>query len=62
MNQETLMIDLKEIQKKYLPLSLKRIRRLANTYLHTIKVGNKLLVSRKELIEFLSDPDRDHIK
>ena len=66
MNKDTLeksfLVDVAEIQRLYLPLSKKRIRKLISTYLHTIRVGNKLFVERQQLEDFLKDPDRDYIK
>lgn len=56
-----MLITLDTVQKKYLQLSRKKIRNIVTTYLRTVKVGNKILVDRKQLEEFLSDPDRDHL-
>lgn len=58
---EQMMISLDTVQRKYLQLSKKKIRNIVNTYLRTMKVGNKILVDRKQLEEFLSDPERDHL-
>ena len=58
---ETLLIDIATIQQKYLPISKKRIRKICNGYLRTVRIGNKILVDRDELVAFLKDPDRDHI-
>lgn len=66
MNKDTLeksfLVDIAEIQRLYLPLSKKRIRKMISTYLHTIRIGNKIFVERQQLEEFLKDPDRDCIK
>lgn len=59
---KTYLIDISEIQAKYLPLSKKKIRKIVTTYLRTIRVGSKLLVDREQLEKFLQDPDRDRIK
>lgn len=59
--QESLLVDIAEIQKSYIPLSKRKIRSLVQTYIRTIKIGNKIFVDRNQLEEFLSDPDRDHI-
>lgn len=59
--EETLLVDIATIQQKYLPISKKRIRKICNGYLRTVRIGNKILVDREELVKFLSDPDRDHI-
>ncbi len=58
---EQMLITLETVQKKYLQLSRKKIRNIVSTYLRTVKVGNKILVDRKQLEEFLNDPDRDHL-
>lgn len=60
-NRETWLVDINEIQEKYLPISKKRIRSICNTYLRTLRVGNKILVERSQLEDFLADPDREHI-
>ena len=58
---EQMLITLETVQKKYLQLSRKKIRNIVSTYLRTVKVGNKILVDRKQLEDFLNDPDRDHL-
>lgn len=60
--EQSFLVDVNEIQRLYLPVSKKRIRKLISTYLRTIRVGNKLFVERKQLEDFLKDPDRDCIK
>ena len=60
--EQSFLVDVNEIQRLYLPVSKKRIRKLISTYLRTIRVGNKLFVERKQLEDFLKDPDRDTIK
>ena len=57
--EQSFLVDVNEIQRLYLPVSKKRIRKLISTYLRTIRVGNKLFVERKQLEDFLKDPDRD---
>lgn len=60
--EDSLLVDVNEIQKRYLPMSKKRIRKIVTTYLRTVRIGNKILVDRKQLEDFLSDPDREYIK
>ena len=60
--EQSFLVDVNEIQRLYLPVSKKRIRKPISTYLRTIRVGNKLFVERKQLEAFLKDPDRDYIK
>lgn len=51
-------IGIKDVQRLYLPmLSLKKIRKIATLHVHTIKVGNKFLVSKDQLEKLLSNPD-----
>ncbi len=38
-------------------LSLKRIRKIVNNNVHTIKAGNKLLVNREQLETLLRNPE-----
>ena len=40
-----------------LMLSLKRIRKIVNNNVHTIKAGNKLLVNREQLETLLRNPE-----
>jgi len=40
-----------------LKLSLKRIRKIVNNNVHTIKAGNKLLVNREQLETLLRNPE-----
>lgn len=48
-NVKPLMIDIDTVQREYLQLSKKKIRNIANTYLRTIRCGNKILIDRMEL-------------
>ena len=51
-------IGIKDVQRLYLPmLSLKKIRKIVTLHVHTIKVGNKFLVSKDQLEKLLSNPD-----
>lgn len=60
--EQSFLADVNEIQRLYLPVSKKRMRKMISTYLRTVRVGNKLFVEREELENFLKDPDRDCIK
>lgn len=60
-NVKPLMIDIDTVQREYLQLSKKKIRNIANTYLRTIRCGNKILIDRMELEKFIKDPERDHL-
>ena len=50
----TLLINIDRNNK--LMLSLKRIRKIVNNNVHTIKAGNKLLVNREQLETLLRNP------
>ena len=51
-------IGIKDVQRIYFPmLSLKKIRKIVTLHVHTIKVGNKFLVSKDQLEKLLSNPD-----
>jgi len=54
--EKPLYISIKDVQQEYLPmLSVKRIRKIVLFYVHTIRVGNKILVNRLELEDLLQD-------
>ena len=56
--QKALFISIRDVQKFYLPmLSLKRIRKIVNNNVHTIKAGNKILVNREQLEILLRNPE-----
>ena len=56
--QKALFISIRDVQKFYLPmLSLKRIRKIVNNNVHTIKAGNKILVNREQLELLLRNPE-----
>lgn len=51
--EETKFVGVNEIQKKYLPVSKKVIRKLLTENLNVIRNGNRILVDRGQLLEFL---------
>ena len=56
--QKALFLSIRDVQKFYLPmLSLKRIRKIVNNNVHTIKAGNKILVNREQLEILLRNPE-----
>ena len=56
--QKALFISIRDVQKFYLPmLSLKRIRKIVNNNVHTIKAGNKILLNREQLEILLRNPE-----
>lgn len=53
MEEKTQWIDVSEIQRTYLPISKKAIRKLLKEHLDITKAGSKMLVERKKFLEFL---------
>mgnify|MGYP005934489745 CR=1 FL=1 len=49
----TQWIDVNEIQKNYLPISKKAIRKMLKANLDIARTGKKMLVERKQLEDFL---------
>lgn len=49
----TQWIDVNEIQKNYLPISKKAIRKMLKVNLDIARTGKKMLVERKQLEDFL---------
>lgn len=49
----TQWIDVNEIQKIYLPISKKAIRKMLKENLDIARTGKKMLVERKQLEDFL---------
>ncbi len=56
---KTAWVDICEITKHYLPISKRKARRFALSYLPIKRVGNRILVERSKLEELLADPDRE---
>ena len=52
-------LNIDDIQKEYLPVSTKKIRSLVKKYLPVKMIGGRLFVSRYDLEQLLSDPDRE---
>ena len=46
-------IDVSEIQEKYLPISKKSIRKILKEHLDIARTGKKILVERKQFLDFL---------
>lgn len=53
MEHKTQWIDVNEIQKTYLPISKKAIRKTLKENLDIARPGKKILVERKQLEDFL---------
>ena len=58
MNEQTLYITVNEVQKQYLPMGKKKLRKILTTELkNTIRNGNRILVNRQELLYYLCKAD-----
>lgn len=53
MEEKTQWIDVSEIKNTYLPISKKAIRKLLKENLDVTRAGSKMLVERKQFLEFL---------
>lgn len=53
MDNKTLYLTVDEVQKQYLPIGKKKIRKMLVDNLNVIRNGNRILVNREELITFL---------
>lgn len=48
--EKPLYISIRDVQKEYLPmLSIKRFRKLVTFHVHTLRIGNRILVDREQL-------------
>lgn len=58
--RKTAWVDICELVSCYLPVSRKKARRFAETYLTVKRVGNRIYVEREQLERLLADPDREN--
>lgn len=56
--KKSALVDIKEIVEHYLPVSRKKARKFVSLYLDGKKIGNRLYVSREQLENLLTDPNR----
>ena len=56
--RKSVLVDINEIVAGYLPVSKKKARKFVERYLDVKKIGNRLYVSREQLEELLTDPNR----
>jgi len=57
MEENTLYITVNEIREKYLPVSIKKIRKIVKDHCRVKRNGNRILVDRKEFLDFLNNPE-----
>lgn len=55
--QKSMLVDITELTRDYVPMSRKSARRFIRLYLKRIKIGNRIYVHRAELEALLKDPD-----
>lgn len=55
MQNNSLYITVKEVQQFYLPISIKKIRKILTDNVPIFRAGNKILVNREALEEFLKN-------
>lgn len=53
------LVSINELTKRYLPISKKRARRFALLYFDVKRIGNRIFIPRDQLEALLSDPDRE---
>lgn len=53
------MVDITEITKRYLPISKRKARKFVSLYLDSKRIGNRIYVEREKLEALLYDTDRD---
>ena len=51
--EETKFVGVGEIQKRYLPVSKKVIRKMLVENLNVIRNGNRILVDREQFLQFM---------
>ena len=54
-------ISIDEIQKEYLPVGKKVLRKFVKKYLQVKMIGGRMYVDRDSLEEILADPDREYL-
>lgn len=62
LTEKSMYVDINEIQKKYLPLSKKVLRRFVQERFHVVRAGGrKILVQRDQLEDYLASQDTENI-
>ena len=54
-------VSIDDIQKEYLPVGKKVLRKFVKKYLPVKLIGGRLYVERCALEQILADPDREHL-
>ena len=53
-------VDISELSTAYFPMSRRKARKFAYTYLTPVRVGNRIYVERQQLESLLNDPNREN--
>jgi len=59
MQKQSVLVDISDVIKYYLPVSRRKAIKFVTLYLGTKKIGNRLYVNRNKLEELLRDPNRE---
>ena len=59
MQKQSVLVDISDVIKYYLPVSRRKPIKFVTLYLGTKKIGNRLYVDRNKLEELLRDPNRE---
>ena len=54
-------VSIDEIQKEYLPVGKKVLRKFVKKYLQVKMIGGRMYVDRDALEQLLADPEREHL-
>ncbi len=58
-NNQSTLVGITEITKRYLPVSKRLARKFVSTYLDYKLIGNRIFVERAALEKLLNDPNRE---
>lgn len=58
-NNQSALVGITEITKRYLPVSKRLARKFVSTYLDYKLIGNRIFVDRAALEKLLNDPNRE---
>lgn len=58
-NNQSALVGITEITKRYLPVSKRLARKFVFTYLDYKLIGNRIFVERAALEKLLNDPNRE---
>ena len=59
MERKSVMVDISEIIKNYLPVSRRKARKFVSLYLEPKRIGNRIYVEREKLEALLNNSERE---